>query len=116
MTRAERGAVLLEVIVALAMLTLAGGSLIRLVTETERTLGETRSREETLLDADRTLAGLVLLTRDDLDRRIGLHPAGRFEAEIRRPTLTLYRIALRTAEPGRPELLVTVVYRPRPAP
>ena len=116
MTRAERGAVLLEVIVALAMLTLAGGSLIRLVTETERTLGETRSREETLLEADRTLAGLALLTRDDLDRRIGIHPAGRFEAEIRRPTPTLYRVAVRADEPGRPELLVTVVHRPRPAP
>jgi hypothetical protein len=55
---------------------------------------------------------MTLLTRADLDRRLGTHRIGEFAVEVQRPERTLYRIAIAGAEAGANELLVTVVYRP----
>lgn len=109
----ERGAVLLEVLVALTLLVVSGASVVSLLSASLRSEAALAEREETLRAADRTLAALTLLNRTDLDRRLGHHPAGRFVAEIRRPEPALYRIALREADSAAAELLVTVVHRPQ---
>ena len=111
MRRAERGSVLLEVVIALALLAVAGGTLVRLIAESAAAVVAVRDRETAVRSADRTLAALSLLTRDELDRRIGVHPAGGFQADIRRPAPGLYRIALR-GDDRRGEILVTLVFRP----
>jgi type II secretory pathway pseudopilin PulG len=108
----ERGTVLLEVLVALTLLLLSGVTVLSLLSASLRSATVLAERESTLRAADRVLAGLSLLSRTDLDRRLGQHPAGRFVAEVRRPEPSLYRIALWESDTAAVELLVTVVYRP----
>jgi type II secretory pathway component PulJ len=111
----ERGAVLLEILVALTLLVVSGASVVSLLSASLRSEAALAGREETLREADRILAGLALLTRTDLDRRLGSRRTGRFVAEVRRPEPTLYRIALRETESASSELLVTLVHRPHEA-
>ena len=112
MRRHERGAALLEAMVALTLLMAVGLTTVSLLVAALRNEGALAEREATLQDADRIMAVLSLLTRADLDRRLGRHPAGRFLADVRRPELTLYRIALLESDTAAVEALVTVVYRP----
>ncbi len=112
MRRGERGAVLLEVLVALTLLLVSGASVVSLLSAALQSEVALAEREATLRDGDRVLASLALLSKVDLDRRLGTHRAGPFVADVRRPEPGLYRIALREADSAAVELLVTVVYRP----
>jgi len=111
MLRSDRGIALLETLVALAILSGAGLALLDLVTAGLRAERESRERERIVAVEDRVLAALTLLTRAELDRRIGRHPLGELIADIQRPERTLYRIALAQQESPQLEDLVTVVYR-----
>jgi hypothetical protein len=109
--RADRGAALLEALVALAILAAAGLSIagcLQAALKSELTL---REREWRYSRADRALAAMSLLTAGDLDRRIGTHRIGEFAASVQRPEPLLYRLALSDTVPGAGELLVTVVHR-----
>ena len=102
---------LLEVLVALATLSMSGIALVGLVSAGLAAERDAEQRERTLAAEDRVLAALTFLKRDELDRRLGRHPLGEFVVDIERPERTLYRIALaRVGSPGA-EDLVTVVYR-----
>src|SRR6266699_962486 len=118
MARSDRGIALLETLVALAILSGAGLALLDLVTAGLRAERESRERERVLAVEDRVLTALTLLTRAELDRRLGRHPLGEVVADIQRPERTLYRIALAQQQGPQVEDLVTVVYRrePRNAP
>jgi hypothetical protein len=72
---------------------------------------DARDREHVLAAETRLLAALTLLTREDLDRRLGHHPIGDVNVDVERPEPTLYRIALAQASAAGVEDLVTVVYR-----
>jgi len=111
MARAEHGVVLIEVLVALAILAASGLALVGLVSAGLSGEWAARDRERTLAAEERLLTGLTLLNRQDLDRRLGRHRLGEFIVDVERPERTLYRIAL--AEERAPEVedLVTVVYR-----
>jgi type II secretory pathway pseudopilin PulG len=113
--RAERGVALLEVLVALAIVSGAGLALLDLVTGGLRAERDARERERVLAVEERVLTALTLLTRPELDRRIGRHPIGELVVGIQRPERTLYRIAV--AQQGSPQVedLVTVVYRREPS-
>ena len=111
MRRSDRGIALLETLVALAILSGAGLALLDLVTAGLRAERESRERERVLAVDDRILTALTLLTRAELDRRLGRHPLGELVADIQRPERTLYRIALAQQESPQVEDLVTVVYR-----
>src|SRR2546429_2040858 len=111
MRRSDRGIALLETLVALAILSGAGLALLDLVTAGLRAERESREHERIVAVEDRVLAALTLLTRAELDRRIGRHPLGELIADIQRPERTLYRIALAQQESPQLEDLVTVVYR-----
>ncbi len=111
MRRAERGAVLLEAVIALTILLAAGVSLVSLLAASLASETALARREAEWRDLDRLLAAMSLLTRTDLDRRLGRHSVGPLVAEVQRPEPTLYRLAVRRA--GGQEL-VTVVYRPDP--
>jgi len=111
MLRSDRGIALLEVLVALAVLSGAGLALLDLVTGGLRAERDARERERMLAVEERVLAALTLLKRDELDRRLGRHPIGELVIEIQRPERTLYRIAVSQQEPSQVEDLVTVVYR-----
>jgi len=111
MLRSDRGIALLEVLVALAVLSGAGLALLELVTGALRAERDARERERVLAVEQRVLTALTLLKRAEFDRRLGRHPIGELIVEIQRPERTLYRIAVSQQESSQVEDLVTVVYR-----
>ncbi len=105
------GVALLEVMVALAILAASGVALAAVASAGLRSEAVARVRERTLATEDRVLAALTLLSRQDLDRRLGRHPLGAFVVDVERPERTLYRLALADTIAPEVEALVTVVYR-----
>jgi len=110
--RADHGIALLEVLVALAIISGAGLALLNLVTGGLAAERDARRYEAMLGVEERVLTALTLLKRDELDRRLGRHPVGEVIADIERPERTLYRIAVVQATSPHVEDLVTIVYRP----
>lgn len=112
MRHAERGTVLLEAIVALTILATAGVAAVSLLAAGARSERVAASRERTLRQADRLLTVYTLLTRTELDQRLGSQTIGRLAVQVQRPERALYRIAVVDTLAPTQELLVTVVYRP----
>lgn len=112
--RTEHGIALLEVLVALAILSGAGLALLDLVSSGVRAERDARERERMLAAEERVLTALTLLKRNELDLRLGRHPIGELIMDIERPEPTLYRIAVVQATSPEVEDLVTVVYRREP--
>jgi hypothetical protein len=110
--RSKRGAVLLEVLVALVILSTAGMELLEIVTVALSAERDARDRESTLAVEERLLSAHTLLNRGELDQRIGRRQIGEFIVEVQRPARTMYRIALLQETSPHVEDLVTVVYRP----
>jgi len=109
--RNNRGVVLLEVLVAVVILATAGIGLVELVGSALHAERDARLRERTVATEERLLSALTLLTRKELDQRIGRRHVGEFIVDVQRPEQTLYRIALLQDQSPRVEDLVTVVYR-----
>lgn len=114
MRTAERGGVLLEAMIALTLLLLAGVSVVTLLSASLRSEAQLQAREAEMAELNRLLAGMCLLGRTDLDRRLGRHAIGGFVADVQRPERTLYRIAVSRSDSPSSGGLVTVVYRPAP--
>jgi hypothetical protein len=112
--RRDRGAVLLEVLVAVMILSASGLALAGLISAGLGNESEARRRERTLAAEDRLLTALTLLKRSELDQRLGRRPLGEFVVDIERPERTLYRMALLQATMPQLEDVVTVIYRPVP--
>jgi prepilin-type N-terminal cleavage/methylation domain-containing protein len=107
----RRGVALLEVLVAITVLGIAGGAIGGLIREAMAAERFALLEERVLASADRVLIAMSLLGRSELDQRIGRHAVGEFSVEVQRPRPTLYRIAI--APIGAPDvpLLITVVHR-----
>jgi len=114
--RNNRGVVLLEVLVAVVVLATAGIGLVELVGSGLRAEHDARLRESTLATEERLLSALTLLTRKELDQRLGRRQIGEFIVDVQRPERTLYRIALLQERSPQVEDLVTVVYRAETTP
>ena len=110
----RRGVALLEVLAALVILGVGGLALVELVTGGTRALADARVRETELADQDRLLTAYALLTRTELDQRLGRHDVGPYVVEVQRPERSLYRISLARQAAREVEDLVTVVYRAEP--
>ena len=112
MRRAERGAALLEALVALAILAVAGVSLVGLLVDVTRGEHTFEVREMESRRADQVLTSLALEDKRGLDLRLGTRVVGAFVTDVERPEPGLYRLAI--AESSAPDvpLLVTVVFRP----
>jgi type II secretory pathway component PulJ len=107
----ERGVALLEVLAALAILSVAGLGLIELVGMQARAAATAAERERELWDQERLVAAHVLLAARDLDLRLGGREVGPYVVIVQRPERDLYRIAVaRRGTPG-VEDLATAVYR-----
>jgi hypothetical protein len=107
----ERGVVLLEILVALTILAVAGLGLVELVSGNLRAETTARERETELGDLERLLTAHTLLTRSDLDIRLGATEIGAYVVSVQRPERELYRIAVGRVETPAVEDLVTVVFR-----
>lgn len=111
--RMRRGAVLLEVIIALVILALAGLSAATLARQGAFAITHAQVADQRIEAASAFLDVVSLWPRADLDRRLGDHPQGPWTLHIDRPTPTLYRIALSDSLGGLP-LLETALFRPAP--
>ncbi len=109
--RNPRGTILLEALVGLLLLSAAAVTIVGAITGGLANEGRLHDRERQTERADRLLAGLTLLSRRDLDRRIGASPAGEFVVVVTRPEPTLYRMTISPDAAPDVELLTTVVYR-----
>lgn len=114
MRRAERGVVLLEILAAVLILTVAGLSLVALTATGMRATAAARDREREQQDEDRLLAAYSLLLRSDLDLRLGARAVGPYVVTVQRPEPALYRVAVASQRAPGIEDLVTVLYRPAP--
>jgi len=115
MRRVERGVVLLEILAAVLILTVAGLGLIEVTAAGARATASARSREREQADEDRLLTAYSLLLRPDLDLRLGDRRVGPYVVHVARPERTLYRVAISASRSPQVEDLVTVLYRPEPA-
>lgn len=108
----SKGVALLEVIIALAILSIGGLSTLGVVSEALRAQHGAAAREETVTTAGRILAAMTLLQGRELDQRLGARKVGEFEVEVSRPEKKLYRLAISEKTYPAVELLVTVVFKP----
>ena len=108
----ERGAALLESLVALAILAIAGVSLIGLLVDTERGESAFELRETRSEGAEQLLTRLSLEDKRGLDIRLGRRSVGEFVTDVQRPEPGLYRLAVADSLAPDTPLLVTVVFRP----
>ena len=106
----RHGAALLEVLVALAILVIAGVALAGVLGENLRALHHARERDREMSAAASFLDAVSLWPREDLDRRLGWRGQGKWKLRIDRPESDLYVIAL--ADSTAREILRTVLYRP----
>lgn len=113
MKRTEKGAALLEIVAALAVLSLASLTLIEVVSSQIRSTHLAAQREREIWDQDRLLSAHALLSATDLDLRLGTREAGPYLVTVQRPEPTLYRIAIARRSAPEVEDLVTVVHRNR---
>lgn len=110
----QRGAVLLEALVALAIL---GSAAIALIGTMQQAIGSVRAAalsEREVREASGLLDAVALWPRADLDRHLGDHRNGPFRLVVIRDNPALYRVTVQDSI-GRRELLVTRLYRGRDA-
>lgn len=114
MRRTDRGVVLLEVLAAVVILTVAGLSLVEVTSAGMRATWAATARERLQEDEDRLLVAYSLLTRGDLDVRLGDREVGPYLVRVERPEPSLYRVAIGAVGSRGVEDLVTVLFRPEP--
>ena len=105
------GAALLEVIVALTILTTAAASVVAFANNAARTVRHARETEAELRRASALLDAVALWPREDLDRHLGERAEGPWRLHIMRTTTTLYLVVI-TDSASAHELLRTAVYKP----
>jgi type II secretory pathway pseudopilin PulG len=110
--RRDRGAVLLEVVAALTIFALAAVSALSFLAQLTDTTARSQAVERRLADEDRLLTVYSLLTRPDLDRRLGRRAVGPYVVEVQRPRPEIYRVSV--GDSAAPDL-VTLLLRPEPA-
>lgn len=107
----DRGVALLEVLMALAILSVAGGALASATAAGLRATALAAEREHASVQRETVLTGLTLLTKEELDARTGERPLGVFQVRIERPRPGLYRLEVTGPAPADAGSLATLVYR-----
>ena len=111
-TRDNRpGAVLLEAIIALAILSISGIALLQLTSESYLAVSVAAAEEFRMRSATRLLDAASLWSRTELDQRLGARVQGEMLMSIARTTATLYHVRLFDRNGGA-LLLSTTLYRP----
>lgn len=117
--RADRrhGFVLLEVIVALALLAIGAVAVVALAGQSLQAVARAEDADRASARASAFLDAVALWPRADLDRHLGEREDGAWRLQVERPLPTLYTIVLRDTTGA--VLLATSLYRaeaPRAAP
>ena len=106
----RRGVVLLECIVALAILSVAGAALLSLASAAQRASRHGVERDGRMMRADEYLSRVSLWSAEDLDRHLGARRQGSWVLDVRMPLPRLYEVRL--ADSAGVALLATTLYRP----
>ena len=101
---------LLEAIVALTILAVAGGAVVALATDSVRAVERAAAADAATRKASALLDAVALWSREDLDRHLGAREQGSWRMIVDRPTPTLYTVVL-TDSSGTRVLLRTALYR-----
>ena len=105
---------LFEVIVATAILAIAGAACVMFAAEAQGVVQRVNEREGQLRSANRFLEAVSLWTRADLERHLGNRPQGRWRLEIERETGNLFSVTLSDST-GATEIFHTTLYRVSPS-
>ena len=108
------GVVLLEVLIALAILGATGGAVAAMATQSADAVRRAHRNDDEVRRASNFLESVALWTREDLDRHLGDHGQGTWRLEVQHPAATLYTVRL-TDSTGSVSLLHTALHRPEPA-
>lgn len=111
---ARRGVVLLEVLVALAILGIVGSAVAALSIGTTDSMRRARAAEAEMRQASAFFNAVALWTREDLDQRLGARRQGPWWLRVERSTPSLYTVELSDTSGGR-VLLRSALFR-APAP
>ena len=112
-SRGRRGAVLLEAMVAVVILAVAGTAAATLVGQSADVVRRAREADREARAASAFLHAVSLWTREDLDRRLGERPQGDWRLQVQRPAPTLYEVVLLDSAATH-EILRTSLFRPEP--
>ncbi|HEX2778577.1 MAG TPA: hypothetical protein VHM30_03690 [Gemmatimonadaceae bacterium] len=108
------GAVLLEAIVALAILVTAGAAIVAMLGQSLHTVEALRRAEREMREASAYLDVVALWPREDLERHLGEREQGPWRMRVDREAPTLYLVVLSDSS-GKRDLLRTMLYRARGA-
>jgi prepilin-type N-terminal cleavage/methylation domain-containing protein len=109
--RIERGVALLEVVIALAILGIAGLSAVGALLQASDQIEHIAAVERRIEDQSRLLSAIGLLTRDDLLRQLGRRTAGQYTVRTQRLSDALFQVTVADG-PDMTPTLATVFYRP----
>lgn len=104
------GAVLLEIMIALAVLATVGGTSAWMCSEAIRAVSRAHAAEVEIRGANRLLIAVSLWPREDLDRHLGDTPQGPWRLRVDRVQPDLYEVTLADTATGR-VLLGTALFR-----
>ena len=90
----QRGAVLLETLVALTVLAIIGSAAAWTASDSIRAVVRTQELEGRVRLANRLLTAASLWPREDLDRHLGWRAEGPLRMRIDRPRPTLYEVTV----------------------
>ena len=107
--KSRPGAVLLEVIIAIAILAASGGAIATLAVDAGHVMRLAQDSERNLAAASALMDHVALWSADELDRHLGEHPQGPWRLDVTRPSAALYVVTLRGAH-GK-AVVATTLYR-----
>lgn len=105
----RRGVLLLEVLAALTIFALAAAGALSLLAQVSESEQRLQAEERRLTDQDRLMSAYSLLSRRDLDLRLGARTVGPYVVEVQRPEQTVYRVTIGDSTGVD---LATLLYRP----
>ena len=108
--KARRGVILLEVMVALTLLSLGAIAFVSLASESLDAVARAEAADRATARASAFLDAVSLWPRADLDRHLGDRAEGPWRLRIERPLPTLYTVVLTDTTTGA-VLLTTALYR-----
>jgi type II secretory pathway pseudopilin PulG len=111
LTHCRSGAVLLEAIVAIVILSVAGTAAVAMVGQAADGVRRAGAADVEAREASALMHAVALWTREDLDLRLGSRQQGPWRLSVQRPDPELYDVAL-TDSAGASVILRTSLFRP----
>jgi Tfp pilus assembly protein PilV len=109
--RSRHGSTLIDVLLALVLLAIAGTALVALLGQTSHSIRDAVESERLARRASEQIAWLSTETRADLDSRLGRTNLRGWTLDVRAASSTLFDISLSLSDTSAP-LLRTLFYRP----